>query len=74
VLTDKHEKLQYFSSAVCYYDLAVSLKKQAQSQPGLTTHPKSHLTVCLSCYTEIYEDKQKVAVAVQATLEKFNFS
>jgi hypothetical protein len=48
VLTDKHDKLQYFSSAVGYYDLAVSMNKQTQSQPGSTTHLKSHVMVSVA--------------------------
>jgi hypothetical protein len=48
VLTDKHDKLQYFSSAVGNYDLAISLKKQAHSQPGSPKHPKSHLMVSVA--------------------------
>lgn len=48
MLTDKHDKLQYFSSAVGYYDLAVSLKIETQSQPGSTTRPKSHVMVSVA--------------------------
>lgn len=60
MLKDKHDKLQYFSSA------AGSL---SEATDPVTSEMPSH---GLSCYIETYEDKQKVAV--QATLEKFNFS
>lgn len=48
MLTDKHDKLQYFSSAAGYRDLAASLQKHTQSQPGSTTRPKSHLMVSVA--------------------------